>query len=199
MAQHHTLNATKRSIKGTGKLNALRAQGILPGVVYGAGVETIDIQINAREFAALLAGATSEHMLVDLQIDGAGKLCLLKDIQHNFLTDTVIHADFLSVNDNTVISSLVPVVLQGEAAGTKFGGLVDQTLHELPIKCKVKNLPEEISVDISALNIGDILRVAAITLPSGIETSLDGEVGIVTIEGTVGSDDAAEEAAAPEA
>lgn len=66
----------------------------------------------------MLAGATSEHMLVDLQIDGAGKLCLLKDIQHNFLTDKAIHADFLSVNDDTVITSLVPVVLQGEAAGT---------------------------------------------------------------------------------
>ncbi len=177
----HKLSVEKRTVTGTGKLNALRAQNIVPGVIYGAGVENINIQIAAPALRSLLAESASEHILVDLQFGNESTLTLLQDIQHNFLTDTVTHVDFLAVKDSTEITSLVPLVLTGDAAGLTQGGIVDQTVYELHIKCQVKDLPEEISVDISSLNVGDTLRAGELKLPKGVITTMHPDDNIVTI------------------
>ncbi len=191
----HTLAVSKRTVTGTGKLNALRAQDIIPGVVYGSGAENMNIQVTVPAMRALLSESASEHMLVDLQLDGQSKLVLLQDVQHNFLTDSISHVDFLAVSPTTEITSLVPLLLTGEAAGTKQGGIVDQTVYELHIKCQVKNLPEEIAIDITSLALGETLRAGDLKLPAGVSTTLHPDDGIVTIIAPK-EDDAAAEAPA---
>lgn len=177
----HKLSVEKRTVTGTGKLNALRAQKIVPGVIYGAGIENINIQVAASSLRTLLSESASEHILVDLQFGNESTLALLQDIQHNFLSDTVTHVDFLAVKDSTEITSLVPLVLTGDAAGLAQGGIVDQTVYELHIKCQVKDLPEEISVDISSLQVGDTLRAGDLKLPAGVVTTMHADDNIVTV------------------
>lgn len=177
----HKLSVEKRTVIGTGKLNALRAQNIVPGVIYGAGVENINIQVTAPALRSLLSESASEHILVDLQFGNESILTLLQDIQHNFLSDTVTHVDFLAVKDSTEITSLVPLVLTGDAAGLSQGGIIDQNVFELHIKCQVKDLPEEISVDISSLQVGETLRAGDLKLPAGVVTTLHADDNIVTI------------------
>ncbi|MCC8020629.1 MAG: 50S ribosomal protein L25 [Akkermansia sp.] len=197
----HKLSVERRTITGTGKLNALRAQKIVPGVIYGSGIENVNIQIAAPALRVLLSESASEHILVDLQFGNESRLALLQDIQHNFLNDTVMHVDFLAVNDNTEITSLVPLALTGEAAGSAQGGVVDQNVYELHIKCQVKDLPEEITVDISSLQLGDTLRAGDLKLPAGVTTTLHPDDNIVTLvspkEEEETEEAAAEDAAAP--
>lgn len=182
MATHPILKAEKRSKIGTGKLNQLRRDGFIPCNVYGKGMENVSIQVDEREFSQLIANAASEHILVDLQLDGKTKLALLKDVQHDNLKDIILHADFLAVNDNTEITSLVPVVLEGESAGVALGGLLEQTIHELAVKCKVKVLPETIAIDVTSLQIGDALRIGDLKLPKGVVAVTPAETPVVVIE-----------------
>ena len=174
MATSHSLKAETRAC-GSGNLKQLRSQGLVPGVVYGPGFD-------AREFARMLASAVSEHILVALDINGKIVKVLLKEVQHNPITNACLHVDFQAVTDTTVIHSIVPVILEGDSAGVAQGGVLDQTIHELAIICQVKDLPEAITADISGLKLGESLRIADLKLPSGVTTELAGDVIVAIVE-----------------
>ncbi len=183
MATSHTLKAEKRTC--TRKLNPLRAEGLVPAVMYGAGSESINLQVNAREFAALLSGSVSEHILINLEIAGeSAKLALLKDIQHNAISGQILHADFLQVDENTEIQSTVPVILVGEAAGLKEGGILEQHIHDIEVKCLSKDLPETIEVNISGLGLEQTLTIAGLGLPASIKPVLADDVIVAIISAT---------------
>ena len=180
MATSHSLKAEARAC-GSGNLKQLRSQGLVPGVVYGPGFDNVNIQVDAREFSRMLASAVSEHILVALDIDGKVVKVLLKEIQHNPITNACLHVDFQAVKDSTVIHSIVPVILEGDPAGVALGGVLDQTIHELSVTCQVKDLPESIKADVSGLKIGESLSIADLKLPAGVNTELAGDV-IVDLE-----------------
>ena len=182
MATSHSLKAEKRTESGSGKLNQLRKAGFIPGVVYGAGVASENIKVDVKEFTKMLAEAGSQHMLVDLKPEGASKRALLKEIQHNSLADEYTHVDFLAVNAETEVHSSVPVVLEGDAAGLAMGGMLDQTIHELSVTCKVKDLPESIVINVSSLKVGEVIRLADVKLPSGVSVLIHGETPLVVME-----------------
>ena len=121
MATSHSLKAETRAC-GSGNLKQLRSQGLVPGVVYGPGFDNVNIQVDAREFARMLASAVSEHILVALDINGKIVKVLLKEVQHNPITNACLHVDFQAVTDTTVIHSIVPVILEGDSAGVALGG-----------------------------------------------------------------------------
>ena len=152
MATSHSLKAETRAC-GSGNLKQLRSQGLVPGVVYGPGFDN-------------------------------GKIVkvLLKEVQHNPITNACLHVDFQAVTDTTVIHSIVPVILEGDSAGVALGGVLDQTIHELAIICQVKDLPEAITADISGLKLGESLRIADLKLPSGVTTELAGDVIVAIVE-----------------
>lgn len=181
MATSHSLKAETRAC-GSGNLKQLRSQGLVPGVVYGPGFDNINIQVDAREFARMLASAVSEHILVALDINGKIVKALLKEVQHNAITNACLHVDFQAVTDTTVIHSIVPVILEGEPAGVSMGGVLDQTVHELTIICQVKDLPESITADVSALKLEESLRIADLKLPAGVETELADDVIVAIVE-----------------
>ena len=163
MATSHSLKAETRAC-GSGNLKQLRSQGLVPGVVYGPGFDNVNIQVDAREFARMLASAVSEHILVALDINGKIVKVLLKEVQHNPITNACLHVDFQAVTDTTVIHSIVPVI------------------HQLAIICQVKDLPEAITADISGLKLGESLRIADLKLPSGVTTELAGDVIVAIVE-----------------
>lgn len=181
MATSHSLKAEARA-SGSGNLKQLRSQGLVPGVVYGPGFDNVNIQVDAREFSRMLASAVSEHILVALDIDGNVVKVLLKEVQHNPITNSYLHIDFQAVKDTTVIHSIVPVILEGDPAGVVLGGVLDQTIHELPVVCQVKDLPESIKADVSGLKVGESLSIADLKLPAGVSTDLGGDVIVAIVE-----------------
>lgn len=181
MATSHSLKAETRAC-GSGNLQQLRSQGFVPGVVYGPGFDNVNIQVNSREFAQMLSTAASEHILVSLSIDGKDVKVLLKDIQHNAITNAYIHVDFQAVSETTVIHSNVPVILEGEPAGVALGGLLDQSIHELSVVCQVKDLPETINVNVASMQLAEALRISDLKLPAGVTAEMDGEVIVAMLE-----------------
>ncbi len=178
----YTLNVSKREQVGSGKLNALRAQGYMPGVIYGSQLEaSISIQAKASEVRALLSSVETDCFLVNLVVDGETMLCIVKDVQRNFLTDSTTHMDFQAVTPDTVIKTKVPVVLKGTPAGVAMGGVVHQIIHEMPVKCAVKDIPSCITADITSVKLKESLRLAQVEMPANVTTPFNGTVVLASV------------------
>ncbi len=178
----YSLTATKREAVGTGKLNALRAQGFMPGIVYGSHLAApINVQVKASDVRALLTQVDSESFLVNLTIDGEQHLALVKDVQHNFLTDSTAHMDFQAVTPETVVKTKVLVKLNGTPAGVAMGGVVHQIIHEMPVKCAVKDIPACIEADITPVKLNESLRLSQVEMPANVTTPFNGTVVLASV------------------
>lgn len=175
----HILNATKREIFGK-KLKALRREGILPGNVYGKGVESLAVQVSMKEFRDLYkeVGATG---LVELHIEGDTKRpVLIHDVHMDHIKQLPLHADFYQVNLKEKVVTMVPVVITGEpkAVADKLGQLL-QTLSEVEVEALPADLPGEFEVDVTELAELDAqITVADLKKPQGVEV-LSGPTSVI--------------------
>ncbi|NNC89159.1 MAG: 50S ribosomal protein L25 [Akkermansiaceae bacterium] len=182
MSKTQSLKAEPRQRTGTGVLKRMRRDGYVPSVVYGGGVDNRNVKVIAKEFQDILAQSASANILIDLQIeDGGNQLAFLQDVQHDPLTGNVLHIDFLAIDQNTEITANIPIELIGEPEGVKMGGLLEELLHSLEIKCLPKDLPETIKADITEFEIGDALHVGEIEWPAGVEPTLESDVVVAQV------------------
>ncbi len=178
----YSLSASKREAVGTGKLNALRAQGFMPGIVYGTQLAApINVQIKAADVRALLESVSTDSILVNLDIDGEKYLTLVKDVQRNFLTDATAHMDFQAVTPDSAVKTMVAVKLIGTPAGVATGGVVHQIIHEMPVKCAVKDIPACIEADITPVKLNESIRLAQVTMPANVATPFNGTVVLASV------------------
>jgi large subunit ribosomal protein L25 len=190
---------------GSRAANRLRASGKIPGVVYGHGADPLPIAVEGRALRAALSGEAGLNALLNLEMDGKTQLAMAKDIQRHPVRGTVSHVDFLAVSRDEVITADVPVQLIGEATAVlKADGVVDHELFSLTVHAKPGNLPNQIEIDITDMEIGDAIRVDDIELPAGVTTDIDGETVVVIaqpprVEVVEGEEAAEGEAASPEA
>ncbi|MEO7933461.1 MAG: 50S ribosomal protein L25 [Chthoniobacterales bacterium] len=204
MSQQLKLAAQNRTVSGRNAVKKVKAAGFVPAVIYGDKNAPQNLQIATRDLNALMAHASSENILVDLEIsDGPNKvsrLALIHEIQHHPVGRHVLHVDFQAVSATETLTASVPVEPVGESNGVKnFGGLLSQNLHEIELECLPKDLPESIQVDVSALNVGDSIHVRDIVLPAGVVTTLDGDLTVFAVaEALVAEEPVAAAAAAPE-
>ena len=199
MAKKTTIQAAPRARTGSGRLNQMRREGWLPSVIYGRGAANLNLKVDAKSFSELLARSSSENIIVNLEIDGEGtRLAFLQAIQHDPLSGTALHADFLAIDNKTEITAHIPAHLNGEAPGVKAGGVVEQYVHALEITCLPDDLPETIELDISNLQLGDSLHVGEVTYPKGVRPTHAADVVIVHI-GRAGAGSEPEAEAAVEA
>lgn len=171
MATQVKLAASHRSGTGRSAVRKLKATGAVPAVIYGAKAEPETLQVSKREINALLSHAAGENILVELEIAGeaTNRLAMVQEVQHAPVGGDVLHIDFHAVSMDELIEADVPLEPTGIANGVKnFGGLLEQSLRSLSIECLPRDLPDVISVDVSALNIGDAIHVRDIQLPSGV-------------------------------
>lgn len=166
MSYEILLKAEKREAGGSSVARRLRRAGKTPAVVYGEDYNE-SISLDAREFAYMLNHHVSEHLVVELDVAGEKVTALLNEIQRDEISGAPKHADFLKVVAGHMIHTTIPVVLKGEAAGTKTGGVLECLVHALDVECLPKNLVEEIAVDVSALNLGDAITVADVQAQLG--------------------------------
>jgi large subunit ribosomal protein L25 len=174
-----TLVAEAGRTIGTSSTRRLRAEGKIPGVVYGHGTEPVPVSVVARDFRIAMSGEAGLNTLLSLQLDGKDLLTLARDIQRHPVKNVVTHVDFLIVRRDEVIAAEVTINLVGEAVEVGHGdGVVDQQLFTLAIKAKPADIPPSVDIDISGLTIGGSLHVSDIPVPKGveIETELDATV-----------------------
>lgn len=176
-----TLTAEIGRPLGSRAARRLRAEGKIPGVVYGHGTEPVPVAVVGRELRVALSGEAGTNALLQLDTGEGTYLTLARELQRHPVRGTLTHVDFLIVRRDEVISADVAVNLVGEAIEVHHGdGLVDQQLFTLPVRAMPSDIPTAVEVDISGLTIGGVVRVADLALPAGVETDLDGDVPVVT-------------------
>lgn len=151
-----SITAEKREAAGSKAAKTLRSQGLVPCVVYGNG-DPINIQIDERKFKNIVY--TPKTFLVEISVDGAIKKTILKDATFDPLTDKITHADFFEINEENPFAVAIPVKLNGVSPGVMAGGTLRAKRRKLTVKGLLKDIPEEIALDISGLGIGQAIRV----------------------------------------
>ena len=204
MAKQVKLSARPRAEAGRNAVKQVRTRGSVPAVIYGGKDAPANLEVSLKEINSLLAHAVGENILVDLEINDGGKttnrLSLIQEVQHHPVRGDVIHIDFHAVSMTEEIEAEIVLEPAGEPVGVKtYGGLLQQNMRTLAIKCLPKDLPELITVDVSALNVGESLHVKDIPLPSGVSAAIDGDLTVFLVsEPTVAAEPAATATAAPE-
>jgi large subunit ribosomal protein L25 len=178
MATQVKLSAQRREGLGRSAVKKLKAAGNVPAIIYGAKDKPEPLQVSKREFGALLSHAAGENILVELEVEGSpNRLAMVQEVQHAPIGGDVLHIDFHAVSMDEVIEADVPLEPTGTANGVKnFGGLLEQSLRTLSIECLPRDLPDVITVDVSALNIGDGIHVRDIPLPNGVTTRIPADL-----------------------
>ena len=175
------LNAEVGRTGGSSSSRRLRAEGKVPGVVYGHGTEPVAVAVAARDLRVALNGEAGTNALLSLQADGKTYLAIARELQRHPVRGTVVHVDFQIVRRDEVIAATVPLTLVGEAIEVHHGdGLVDQQLFTLPVHATPADIPTSVEVDISGLTIGGVVRVGDLALPGGVTVDLEDDVAVVT-------------------
>ena len=170
------LEVQERSARGSADARRQRRQGLIPGVVYGGGHEPVAISVPERELRRALTGSGGLHAILDVVVQGDGdakaRPAILKDYQQDVISGRVSHIDLHEVRLDRPIQASVVVELIGESAGTKEGGVLSQVSREVTVEALPMEIPEHIEADVSAMQIGDTLRLADIGAVEGV-TFLD--------------------------
>jgi large subunit ribosomal protein L25 len=157
----------ERPERGTRATKRLRRDGLVPGVIYGGSDDTLSFKVNARVLRQVLVDGAA---LFDVQIGGSAKPVIIKDQQYHPVRDEILHIDLLEVRLDEKIRSMVAIELEGaeESPGVKEGGVLDQVTREVEIEALPTDIPEQITVDVSGLDIAATLTLAEIDAPTGV-------------------------------
>ena len=167
---------------GSSDARRLRADGKIPAVVYGHGMDPLSVSVDRRELRQALSGGAGMNTILDLTVEGTVYPALIKDIQRHPVKRSVEHIDFIQVDLNEEIVVSIPITLEGEAKDVSaHGGLVDLTMQELDVRTTPRNIPDGITIDVSEMTMDTVIRVEDITLPSGVVAEADPEAPVVTV------------------
>jgi len=201
------LAARTRESKRKGPARRCRADGRIPGVLYGVSIEPQPLSVSTREFVNAARGENTVHMMVSLKFDGNGRseLALVRDVQKDPITGRIMHIDFLHVSPDRKLKLTIPVKLVGIPDGVKTrGGVLQFVMRELEVECLPAAIPEFVEFNVEALGIGDAIHVSQITL-EGVTILTDPGRTVVSVvpptvikETVVTTDAEAEAAGEPE-
>jgi len=189
------LQVRPREGRGSKDAKALRAAGDIPGVIYSATTDTQAIVVNARALRQAVSGGL--HTILDVTLDGDGQTrpVLIKDLQLDPVRGRVVHIDLHEIRLDRVIQTVIPVYLEGHAEGVNMGGALNQPVHELHVDALPADLVDFISVDVSALEIGQSIRLSDLEAPPGVTFTDDLESTVIaTIAAPVSEDELKTEA-----
>ena len=172
-----SLTASKREAGGKGAARKLRREGRVPAVLYGKDMDSVALSLDVMEVEHLFQAISVENTIVELKIEGGeSHQTLVREIQSHPFRYELVHIDFLRIQSHVEVDVEVPVELVGTPVGVKqHGGVLEQIVHELPVRCLPSRIPEVIEVDVSGLEIEDSLHLSDIQLPEGVEATIDPE------------------------
>lgn len=184
MSTQVTLKAEKREERGKGPARRLRADGRVPGVVYGKEADTIALSVDAVDAEYLFRSISTDNTIVDLDLEGekASIPTLVREIQAHPFKDTLVHIDFYRIQEGVKVDVDIPVHLNGVPDGVKnSGGILQQVIHELPVSVLPYKIPESIEIDVTGLGMNESIHVGDIELDEEVEVLLDLERTIATV------------------
>jgi large subunit ribosomal protein L25 len=201
------LNAELRTDLGKGASRRLRHAEKMPAILYGADKDPVSLSLEQKDVRAFQDVEAFYTSIINLKIDGKGEKVVVRDVQHHPFKVDMMHIDFQRVDDKHALHMHVPLHFIGEekSPGVKQGGgIVSHTVIEVEVECLPKDIPEFIEVDMSAMNVGDILHLSDLKLPAGVELrelkqGEDHDAAVCSIHAPKGGGSAAEEEGGEEA
>ncbi len=177
-----TLKAFPRQGGGKGAARKLRVTGRVPAVVYGHGDTPRAIAVDAHELWLLMAAVSTGTTIISLDLEGEGAQdVLIRDVQKHAYRPEVLHVDFFHVHAGESLTLKVPVRLVGSPYGVHTeGGVLDHVLYELEVQTLPRNIPDVIEVDVSALKVGDSVRVSDV-VPGTFQIMNDADLPIASV------------------
>ncbi|WIG98572.1 50S ribosomal protein L25/general stress protein Ctc [Myxococcus sp. SDU36] len=182
-ANTSTLEAKPREGSGKGFARRLRAQGLIPAVVYGKHLEKpVHISVDPKAVRQAINTPHKFNTLIQIKVEGGDRQVLLKDYQMEPVTRAILHADFLHVHPNEQVKVNVPLVLTGRAQGVADGGLLTQARREIEVWSLPAAIPERIEVDVTAMKIAEVLHINDLKLPQGVsvKTSVNYTLAVIS-------------------
>ena len=184
MSDQLTLSAETRERAGKGASRAMRREGRVPAVIYGNKQEPLAIHVEEKALNKMLAGGHFMNSVVMIDVAGGQARTLPKDVQFHPVTDRPLHVDFLRISEHSKVTVAIPIrfVDEEESRGLRRGGVLNTVRHELELVCDAAEIPEEVTISLAGLDIGDSLHISAVTLPGGSESAItDRDFTIATI------------------
>lgn len=179
-----TLSAEKREGTGKGVARKLRQAGRVPAVVYGREMDSIHISLDGHEADLLFRSIPVDNTIIELTVEGDKEphQTLVRDIQTHPWKGTLVHVDFLRIQAGVMVDVNVPIHLVGTPIGVKDeGGVLEQTIHDLPISCIPSAIPESIELDVSGMELNDVLHVSDLVVGEGVEIQLPSERTVCSV------------------
>lgn len=180
------LKAKIREELGKEAVKKLRHQGFIPAVVY-KGKDALNIKVSSKDFLETIHTKAGENVVVNLQVEGAASskkpspTAIIKEIQYHPVREDILHIDFNEISLTQTLTVKVPIAVKGEAEGIKEGGVLEHVLWEVEVECLPTQIPENISVDVSALKIGDSILVKDLQTPPEVKILSDPETTIISL------------------
>jgi len=176
-----TLQAEVRDSRGKGPARRLRAEGKVPGVFYGPGVEPTPLTLPPKELTKALRGERGRNVVFKLSLDGKDELAMVKDLTTDPVTQELLHIDLYRILEDKVLEVNVPFRTYGRSVGVVQGGVLNVTRRVLPLRTTPANIPVSIEVDVTHLALKDTISVEDIELPEGVECGLQPKLTLVII------------------
>ena len=177
------LQVQARESRGSASSRRLRDEGLIPGVLYGSGDQAHPFCIEERQLRKALTGDHGLHAILDVVLEGQQKAhhAVVKDYQLDPTRARLLHIDLHEVRLDQAIQTNVVIELVGEAAGQKEGGVLSQINREVRVEALPMEVPDHLELDISAMVIGDSLRISDLRVPEGVKLLDDLETVLATV------------------
>jgi large subunit ribosomal protein L25 len=184
MSELLNLPAETRERAGKGASRAVRREGRVPAVVYGANQPPLSIHVEEKGLIKMMSNGHFMNSVVMIDVGGEQTRTLPKDVQFHPVTDRPLHVDFLRIGEHSRVTVAVPIRFTGEeeSRGLRRGGVLNAVRHELELVCDAAEIPDEIVINLAGLDIGDSLHISAVTLPQGVTSAItDRDFTIATV------------------
>ncbi len=184
MAELPVIEATAREGVGKGAARAARRQGLVPAVIYGGNGEPQSIGIKDNVLLKALKKGKFLSTLINVKVDGEDNRVICRDVQRDVVKDLPIHADFLRLTERSRINLFIPVefINEDDSPGLKQGGVLNIVRHEIEMRVRAGNIPEQLVVDLGPLEIGDVAHISDVELPDGASLVIsDRDFAVATI------------------
>jgi large subunit ribosomal protein L25 len=181
MADQVRLATEPRAGRGKGEARRLRRAGRVPAVAYGSGLEPTPVSVDGLELYHALRTDAGLNALIRLSVDGDTHLTLARELQRHPVRRDILHVDFVAVDRTQKVAVEVPIVLTGEAPGADEGGVVDHVLFTASVEVLPLDVPDQIELDVSDMQLGDVKRLEDLPLPEGVDLLEDPERTVVSV------------------
>ncbi len=176
-----TLQAEVRATRGKGPARRLRAEGKIPGVFYGPGLQPTSLTLSPKELTHALRGERGRNVVFKLSLNGKEELAMVKDVSTDPVTQELLHIDLYRILEDKVLEVNVPLRTRGKSVGVVQGGVLNITRRTLPVRTTPANIPVSVEVDVTHLDLKDTLSVEEVEFPEGVECLLSPKLTLAIV------------------